>query len=224
VPEKGVSWDFDADESPTALKPVQGSEQEAARRPRTVTFESSTSRPLSVATTEAFPSTGTAMIPTTEHRTIDSFPEDIISSQSSTSLSSHTGEKPARKSRFVIEDSSTASSPAIHPTPEVTQSIPVVNVLVPVPVAGQAGQNLQGLGVSHGTSELAAPPEVRKGRFSVKDTSSGVTSPIPSSIKTMPGELLMLPSRSLSSSPVEGTPDGVRIGTPLELPLPSGMG
>ncbi|KAG0285437.1 hypothetical protein BGZ96_010301 [Linnemannia gamsii] len=201
VIEKGISWNFDGDDA----------DSEEVRRPRTVTFERS-DRPASTATTESTHSTGTAMTPTAETaRTLDSLPDEVLSSQSTTPLSSHTGDKPVRKSRFVVEDGSTASSsPALHPTTDVH----------PLPQAGltynmsslsiQSGQNLQGLGVTPHGAEAGGLPEVKKGRFSVKDT-SGTSSPVPSSIKTMPSDLTHSPSRSLTSSPVEGHSEGVRI-------------
>ncbi|KAG0070816.1 hypothetical protein BGZ90_012500 [Linnemannia elongata] len=201
VIEKGISWNFDGDDA---------ADSEEVRRPRTVTFERP-DRPVSTATTDSAHSTGTAMTPTAETaRTLDSLPDEAPSSQSTTPLTSHTGDKPVRKSRFVVEDSSTAASPALHPTTEAH----------PSPQAGlshnmsslsiQSGQNLQGLGVTpHGT-ETGGLPEVKKGRFSVKDT-SGTSSPVPSSIKTMPSDLLHSPSRSLTSSPIEGHSEGVRI-------------
>ncbi|KAH7051486.1 kinase-like domain-containing protein [Linnemannia elongata] len=201
VIEKGISWNFDGDDA---------ADSEEVRRPRTVTFERP-DRPVSTATTDSAHSTGTAMTPTAETaRTLDSLPDEAPSSQSTTPLTSHTGDKPVRKSRFVVEDSSTAASPALHPTTEAH----------PSPQAGlshnmsslsiQSGQNLQGLGVTpHGT-EAGGLPEVKKGRFSVKDT-SGTSSPVPSSIKTMPSDLLHSPSRSLTSSPIEGHSEGVRI-------------
>ncbi|KAG0374637.1 hypothetical protein BGX24_010153 [Mortierella sp. AD032] len=80
--------------------------------------------------------------------------------------------------------------------------------------------NLQGLGVTPPGTESSGLPEVRKGRFSVKDTSA-TSSPVPSSIKTMPSELMHSPSRSLTSSPVEGLSEGVRIaGVPEQGSLP----
>lgn len=202
VIEKGISWDFDGDDA---------ADSEEVRRPRTVTFERP-DRPTSTTTTESSHSTGTAMTPTAETaRTLDSLPDEAPSSQSTTPLSSHTGDKPVRKSRFVVEDGSTAaSSPALHPTTETH----------PSPQAGlshnmsslsiQSGQNLQGLGVTPHGAEAGGLPEVKKGRFSVKDTSA-TSSPVPSSIKTMPSDLMYSPSRSLTSSPVEGHPEGVRI-------------
>ncbi|KAG0244867.1 hypothetical protein BGX31_008410 [Mortierella sp. GBA43] len=165
LPEKGVSWDFDADEK--ASDPPSQASEEPARRPRTVTFEPSTSRPISVATTDSSPPTGAA--PTLESRSTDSLPEDPVSSHSSTPLSSYTGDKPLKKSRFVVEDTLAAPSPTIpHATVETATSPQVIGSpnlpLTPI----QTGQQLQGLGVS--TSELTPGPEVRKGRFSVNNT------------------------------------------------------
>ncbi|KAF9546804.1 hypothetical protein EC957_009409 [Mortierella hygrophila] len=211
VIEKGISWNFDGDDV---------ADSGEVRRPRTVTFERP-DRPNSSTTTESAHSTGTAMTPTAETaRTLDSLPDEAPSSQGTTPLSSHTGDKPVRKSRFVVEDSSSTASPALHPTTEAH----------PSPQAGlshnisslsiQSGQNLQGLGVTPHGAEAGGLPEVKKGRFSVKDTSA-TSSPVPSSIKTMPSDLLHSPSRSLTSSPVEGHPEGVRIvGASEHGPLP----
>ncbi|KAF9083467.1 hypothetical protein BGX23_011471 [Mortierella sp. AD031] len=202
--EKGVSWDFDGDDA---------GDSEEVRRPRTVTFEPANTRPVSVATTESTHSTGTAMTPTAETtRTLDSLPDEAPSSQTTTPLSSHTGDKPViRKSRFVVEDGSAASSsPALHATSEahLSPQAALSHNLSSLPI--QSGQSLQGLGVTPSATESAGLPEVKKGRFSVKDT-SGTSSPVPSSIKTMPSDLMYSPSRSLTSSPVEGHPEGVRI-------------
>ncbi|KAI8600534.1 kinase-like domain-containing protein [Dissophora ornata] len=230
LPEKGVSWDFDADDAPAAAETVQGPNVEPVRRPRTVTFQPSAIRPLSasessairpLSASESSHSTGTSMTPSLESRTIDSLPEDMASSQGSTPQSTYVGDKPVKKSRFVVEDASIVSSPTIPHATENLQSPQAINYPAHPPAPIQTGQNWQGLGVSHGVSDPSAPPEVRKGRFSVKDTSLGASSPVLPSIKTMPGESMITPSRSLSSSPVEGTPDGVRIGTPLELIPPS---
>ncbi|KAF9123314.1 hypothetical protein BGW39_009111 [Mortierella sp. 14UC] len=202
VIEKGISWDFDGDDAADSEEP---------RRPRTVTFESTNSRPVSVAT-ESTHSTGTTMTPTAETaRTIDSLPDEAPSSQSTTPLSSHTGDKPVRKSRFVVEDVSTAaSSPALHPTGEAHPSPQAALSHNMSSLSIHSGQNLQALGVTPSGTEPGGLPEVRKGRFSVKDTSV-TSSPVPSSIKTMPSDLMHSPSRSLASSPVEGLPEGVRI-------------
>jgi len=222
MPEKGVSWDFDADEKSIDDPSSLGSE-EPVRRPRTVKFESSPSRPVSVATTDSSPSTGTAMTPTLESRSTDSLHEEPIPSHSSTPLSSHGGDKPLKKSRFVVADTP-AASPATPCTPEAVLSPQAVSSpnqgLAPI----QTGQQLQGLGVSHAIPDHLTPSEVKKGRFSVNNTSLSVVSPAPSSVKLLPGEPLLSPSRSLSSSPVDGLLEGVRIGTPSEQALPtSGM-
>lgn len=202
VIEKGISWNFDGDDA---------ADSEEVRRPRTVTFERS-DRPASTTTTESTHSTGTAMTPTADTaRTLDSLPDEAPSSQSTTPLSSHTGDKPVRKSRFVVEDGSTASSsPALHPTAEVHPSPQSGLSYNMSSLSIQSGQNLQGLGVTPHGAEAGGLPEVKKGRFSVKDT-SGTSSPVPSSIKTMPSDLIHSPSRSLTSSPVEGHSEGVRI-------------
>ncbi|KAF9126111.1 hypothetical protein BGW39_006869 [Mortierella sp. 14UC] len=209
IPEKGVSWDFGAEDMP----------EEPVRRPRTVTFERP-DRPVSTATTESAVS-GT---PISESRSLDSMPEDDAQHQIGTPASSHSGDKPVKKSRFVIEESSTAiSSPptsshgaesALMPSGIASSSLSH-NVVSPAPVP--ANQNLHGLGVLSNGVESLSTPEVKKGRFSVKDTTLSITSTIPMSMKTTGGESLMSPSRSLSSSPVEGAPEGVHIGTLLEL-------
>ncbi|KAG0021757.1 hypothetical protein BGZ80_001772 [Entomortierella chlamydospora] len=213
LPEKGVSWDFEGDESASAGQSTPPPGNDVSRRPRTVKFEPSPSRPLSTATT------GSA-----ENRTIDSLPGDTSSSHDSTTLSIHVGDKPAKKSRFVIEDSVSASSPVISHATEILPSPPqplppILSAQVPTHGVIQPG-NMQGLGVSHGATDQGVLPEVRKGRFSVKDTSLSVVSPVLPSIKIMPGDALMSP-RSLSSSPIEGTSEGVRIVTPLESHPPS---
>ncbi|KAG0058660.1 hypothetical protein BGZ89_001076 [Linnemannia elongata] len=209
IPEKGVSWDFGAEDTPDG--PV--------RRPRTVTFERP-DRPVSTATTEST----VAGTPILESRSLDSMPEDDSQQQIGTPASSHSGDKPVKKSRFVVEDSSSAvSSPPTsnygaesHLSPSGMASPSLSHTVVsPVPVP--ASQNLHGLGVSSNGAEPIGTPEVRKGRFSVKDTTLNISSPTPISMKTAGSESLMSPSRSLSSSPVEGVPDGVHIGAPLEL-------
>ncbi|KAF9113804.1 hypothetical protein BGX27_000774 [Mortierella sp. AM989] len=220
LPEKGISWDFDGSDSASAGLPTLKLDEEPSHHPRTVTFEHPTSQPLSITTTGSSPSTGTTMTPTTENRTIDLLPEDTLPSQSSTPLPSHAGDKPAKKSRFVIEESSSVSSPAISHTAETSHPPPVSSSQAQTPGAVPPG-NLQGLGVTHGTADQGLLPEVKKGRFSVKDTSLNVISPMPPSIKTMPGDPMLSPSRSLSSSPIEGASEGVRIATPIEPAPPS---
>lgn len=209
IPEKGVSWDFGADDQP----------DEPVRRPRTVTFERP-DRPVSTATAETLISG--PHIP--ESRSLENMPEDDSQQQIGTPASIHLGDKPVKKSRFVVEDSSSIVSspptsnhgvdsnfsPSGMASPSLSHS-----VVSPSPIL--ANQNLHGLGVSSNGSEPISTPEVRKGRFSVKDTTLSISSPTPMSMKTAGGESLMSPSRSLSSSPVEGIPDGVHIGAPLEL-------
>ncbi|KAG0298049.1 hypothetical protein BGZ96_003317 [Linnemannia gamsii] len=208
IPEKGVSWDFGADDQP----------DEPVRRPRTVTFERP-DRPVSNTTTETLVS-GTLI---SESRPLDNMPEDDSQQQIGTPASIHSGDKPVKKSRFVVEDSSSAVSspptsnhgvdsnfsPSGMTSPSLSHS-----VVSPSPIL--ASQNLHGLGVSSNGSEPISTPEVRKGRFSVKDTTLSISSPTPMNMKAAGGESLMSPSRSLSSSPVEGIPDGVHIGAPLE--------
>ncbi|KAF9355544.1 hypothetical protein BGX26_006420 [Mortierella sp. AD094] len=175
LPEKGISWDFDGDESTSAGRSTLPPGDDLSRRPRTVTFEPSSSRPLSIATTGSSFSTVTS---TMENRTIDLLPGDTLSSHDNAALSNHAGDKPAKKSRFVVEDSVSASSPVIpHATETLPPPPPVPSAQVPTHGVVQAG-NMQGLGVSHGAADQGALPEVRKGRFSVKDTSLGVISPV----------------------------------------------
>ncbi|KAI1317519.1 hypothetical protein EDD11_008326 [Mortierella claussenii] len=222
LPEKGVSWDFGVDDNRSSAGQLgEGSEEDPARRPRIVTFESAPDRLPTVATSGSTSSTGTAMTPIMENRTINPILEDTQSLQNSTPLSIQTGDKPLKKSRFVVEDPSAVSSPAVPLTTEAAQSSLATNSPGPTLPSVVPGQNPQGSGVSQGATDQVAILEVRKGRFSVKDTSGGASSPVLTSIKTMPSEALLSPSRSLTSSPVEGTPDGVRIGTPLEQVLPS---
>ncbi|KAF9930814.1 hypothetical protein BGZ67_005598 [Mortierella alpina] len=218
IPQKGVSWDFDGDD---ADEPPQPSEIEPARRPRTVTFEP-TERPTSSATTDSMPSLGTAGTPIMEFRSLDTHSEDGMS-PSGTPISSQTGDKPIKKSRFVIEDSVGAAIPT--PTasyaadPSLSPNMAATSPLGYNANSGsvQAGQGLHGLGVSSNGVDPILAPEVRKGRFSVKDTTLSITSPSPGSLKIMGNDSLLSPSRSLSSSPVDGASDGVHIGGPLEL-------
>ncbi|KAF9182705.1 hypothetical protein BGZ51_004491 [Haplosporangium sp. Z 767] len=208
VQEKGVSWDFDGDETPIIEQRPQSSDNEPQRRPRTVTFEPSAVRALSVTTTGLAPSTNSAMTPTAEYRTADTLTGDIHSSQCDTPIPNPVG--PVKKSRFVVDGSTAASSPSIPPMADLNQSPQAVSSQGLSTSSIQSGQNFQGLGVSSYSSDHSALPEVRKGRFSVKDTSLG-GSPLPSNIKTLPGEPHLSLPRSTTSSPIEGTPDGVRI-------------
>ncbi|KAF9574422.1 hypothetical protein EC968_006582 [Mortierella alpina] len=218
IPQKGVSWDFDGDD---ADEPPQPSEIESIRRPRTVTFEP-TERPISSATTDSVPSLGAAGTPLMESRSLDMHSEDGMS-PSGTPISSQTGDKPIKKSRFVIEDSVGAAIPTPAPSygadPSLSPNMAATSPLSYNANSGsvQAGQGLHGLGVSSNGAEPILAPEVRKGRFSVKDTTLSITSPSPGSLKTMGNDSLLSPSRSLSSSPVDGASDGVHIGGPLEL-------
>ncbi|KAF9917467.1 hypothetical protein BX616_000921 [Lobosporangium transversale] len=219
VPEKGISWNFDDNDTDT--NPIQDStEDDFARRPKTVTFETLASRPISVVTTGSTPSIETPAVAAIENKTADPLLEEAPSSQTSAPPSSNASDKPVKKSRFVVEDTSIASSPAIPHATDVPPSPRISGPPTPIAPVPQIGHSLQGLGVSHGVIEQGTPLEVKKGRFSVKDTSSGTVSPLPSSIKTTPNESLSLPSRSQTSSPVEGAHDGVRIGAPLEPTTP----
>ncbi|KAG0340815.1 hypothetical protein BG004_006269 [Podila humilis] len=217
LPQKGVSWDFDGDDTPANPELAHGGDGEPVRRPRTVTFEPS-GRPLSTATTESSTSVGAMGTPVMESRILDNMSEDGISSQNGTQALSPSADKPVKKSRFTVEESA-ASSPSTSygatlaqehsQTPSVAVSpSPSYSVMSSI----QSGQNLQGLGVTGSTPDSLSMPEVKKGRFSVKDTTLSISSPVPGAMKVMGSETLLSPSRSLSSSPTEGTPDGVRIG------------
>ncbi|KAF9358161.1 hypothetical protein BGX26_002378 [Mortierella sp. AD094] len=211
LPQKGVSWDFDGDDA----------DEPPVRKPRTVTFES-TNRPISSATTDSIASSGTVGTPIIESRSLDTFPDDGMSSQIATPASSQAGDKPIKKSRFVVEDTviPAASSPTSNYGTDVSQTPsdappPPYNPASSSSV--QSGQSLHGLGVSSNGAEQSTAPEVRKGRFSVKDTLS-IASPTPGSLKVTPGnEALLSPTRSLTNSPIDVAADGVQIGAPLEL-------
>ncbi|KAG0341282.1 hypothetical protein BG000_009630 [Podila horticola] len=221
LPQKGVSWDFDADDDTPASPELAPESDEPIRRPRTVTFEPS-GRPLSTATTESSTSIGAMGTPVMEARTLDHMPEDGTHNGTAFSPAS---DKPMKKSRFVIEETSSPSVPspsssygALAHDSSQTASLAVSPSPSYSAVSSiQSGQNLQGLGVS-GNVDSMSTPEVKKGRFSVKDTTLSISSPTPGNVKVMGSEALLSPSRSLSSSPTEGTPDGVRIGS---LPDPS---
>ncbi|KAI1315417.1 hypothetical protein EDD11_000805 [Mortierella claussenii] len=210
MPQKGVSWDFDGDEN----------DEEPVRRPRTVTFEQ-LDRPISIATSDSISSAGAAGAPVLESRSLEAYSEDGMSPQSVlTPASSHAGEKPLRKSRFVIEESGVSSPVSTYGT-DMSQS--ASNASSPYPSSNsasvgsvQSGQNLHGLGVVSNGIEQTSAPEVRKGRFSVKDTLS-ISAPSPASMRPVGNEPLLSPSRSLSSSPVEGAADGVHISASSEL-------
>src|SRR5690554_5276192 len=143
VQEKGVSWDFDGDETPIIEQRPQSSDNEPQRRPRTVTFEPSAVRALSVVTTELAPSTSSAMTPTVETRTTDSLAGDTHSPQCSTPISNPIG--PIKKSRFVVDGSTASSSPSIPPMADLNQSPQAVSSLGLSTPSIQSGQNLQGL-------------------------------------------------------------------------------
>ncbi|KAF9431973.1 hypothetical protein BGZ76_011464 [Entomortierella beljakovae] len=210
VPQKGVSWDFDADD---------GDEPDAPpRKPRTVKFESPI-RPVSSATPESITSAGTSGTPILENRSLDTFVEDGIGA------SGQAGDKPIKKSRFVVEDTvnsiTSSSSPTSNYGTDVSQTPSGATSPYPPNSATSAssvlsGQNLQGLGMTSINSEQLVAPEVKKGRFRVKDTLS-ITSPTPGSVKAMSNEALLSPSRSLNSSPIDGASEGVQIGAPLDI-------
>ncbi|KAF9373448.1 hypothetical protein CPB97_000536 [Podila verticillata] len=216
LPQKGVSWDFDADDDTPASPELAPESDEPVRRPRTVTFEPA-GRPLSTATTESNTSIGAMGTPVMEARALDHMSEDGMSPHNGTAFNP-ASDKPVKKSRFVIEETSnpSVSSPSSSYGALVHDSQTPSLAVSPSPSYSavssiQSGQNLQGLGVS-GNVDSVSTPEVKKGRFSVKDTTLNISSPTPGSVKVMGSEALLSPSRSLSSSPTEGTPDGVRIG------------
>lgn len=215
MPEKGVSWNFDADDTPIPEPP----KSEPTRRPRTVTFEP-TERPISTATTDSVSSTGAATS-TGEPVYMDPTPQEPRNGSQAVSAPIAVEKK---KSRFVVEDSaspSIASPPSSYsadmsPSPSGVIS-PSMSVNGSTVGSLQATQGLQGLGMSSSSpANEAATAEVKKGRFSVKDTTLSITSPSPASNKSMANDALLSPSRSLSPSPVEGS-EGAHIGLPLDL-------
>ncbi|KAF9198665.1 hypothetical protein BGZ49_000432, partial [Haplosporangium sp. Z 27] len=220
LPQKGVSWDFDGDD---ADEPSHLSDSVPARKPRTVKFESTT-RPISSITTDSIASSGTVGTPIMESRSLDTFPDDGASNQIATPTSGLPSDKPIKKSRFVVEDTiipAVSSSPTSNYVTDMSQT-PSMATSPPAPCNAastssvQSGQGLHGLGVSSNVVEQPTVPEVKKGRFSVKDTLS-IASPTPGSVKLAAGnEALLSPTRSLTSSPIDGV-DGVQIGAPLEL-------
>jgi hypothetical protein len=216
MPEKGVSWNFDADDTPIPEPP----KSESTRRPRTVTFEP-TERPISTATTDSVSSTG-APTSTGEPAYIDHTPQEPRNGSQAVSAPIAVEKK---KSRFVVEDSASPSITSPPPSYSADMSPSSSGVISPsMSVNGstvgsmQATQGLQGLGVSSSSpvAEAATTAEVKKGRFSVKDTTLSITSPSPASLKSMVNDALLSPSRSLSPSPVEGF-EGIHIGLPLDL-------
>lgn len=213
MPEKGVSWNFDADDTPIPDPP----KSEPVRRPRTVTFEP-TQRPISTATTDSMSSIG-APVSAGEFAFIEPIPHDSRNGTPSIAI-----EKPIKKSRFVVEDS---ASPSITSPPSSYSAdmshfasgafSPSLSVNGASVGSVHAAQGLQGLGVtSNSPAPEANAPEVKKGRFSVKDTTLSITSPSPSSNRSVANDSLLSPSRSLSSSPIEGA-EGVHMGLPLDL-------
>ncbi|KAK3828698.1 MAG: kinase-like domain-containing protein [Benniella sp.] len=209
LPQKGVSWDFDGDD-----------DGEPVRRPRTVKFDTS-DRPVSTATTDSISSAGAMGTPVMESRSLEGYSEDGTPMLNATP----TSDKPVKKSRFVIEES--PSSLAISPSPSncgtdmnqsasaATSPSPSFNNIVPTTGSVQPGQGLHGLGVSSSNMEPISSPEVRRGRFSVKDTLS-ISSPSPATLKAVANEGLLSPSRSLSSSPIDFNVDGVQVGVSQE--------
>ncbi|KAF9426717.1 hypothetical protein BGZ94_006109 [Podila epigama] len=229
LPQKGVSWDFDGDDNTDTPDHAHESDAEPARRPRTVTFEPA-GRPLSTATTESSASIGALGTPVMEPRALDNMSEDGASPHNGSAGLGPAIEKPIKKSRFVVEEapspvvsSASSSYGMLHAhdsghTPSNAVSPSHSHNAVS---AIQPGQHLQGLGVSSSTPEPQPAPEVKKGRFSVKESTLSISSPTPANVKIMSTENLLSPSRSLSSSPTEGTPDGVRIGGMVEPGPPS---
>ncbi|KAF9394015.1 hypothetical protein CPC16_000423 [Podila verticillata] len=213
IPEKGVSWDFDGDDA----EPTQDLEGEEIRRPRTVTFgPASGSAPTASVESTVAPSTpapAPAPVPAPVQAAMPILSVDT--SRTGTPTTIPAGDKPIKKSRFVVEDSSASntasSSPIVSNLTEKMASAP--RIVTDFASRNPTGQPLQGLGVSPSISGNGLP-EVKKGRFSVKDTSAGSLSPGPVSIKTMPNEFVS-PSRSVVSSPIDGL-EGVRIGGSLE--------
>ncbi|KAG0026192.1 hypothetical protein BGZ81_006564 [Podila clonocystis] len=222
IPEKGVSWDFDGGDA----DPMHDPEGEEVRRPRTVTFGPS-SNSTSTTSAESTPASAPASAPAPAPEPIPVpvlaatpiLPVDTSRTGTPTTIS--TGDKPIKKSRFVIEDSSVTNTTSSLPiVPNLTeQMVSTPRIATDFATSNPTGQPLQGLGVSPSISDNGLP-EVRKGRFSVKDTSAGSLSPAPISIKTMPNEF-MSPSRSAASSPIDGL-EGVRFGGSLE-PATPGM-
>ncbi|KAF9315847.1 hypothetical protein BG003_002587 [Podila horticola] len=218
IPEKGVSWDFDGDDT----EPTQDLEGAEIRRPRTVTFEPA-SRSTSTASAESTPAPVPVPVPLPVPVPVP-VPVKAVTpilsvdtSRTGTPTTIPAGDKPIKKSRFVIEDSSVnntaSSSPIVSNLTERMAFTP--RIVTDFTTTNPTGQPLQGLGVSPSISDNGLP-EVKKGRFSVKDTSAGSLSPAPISIKMMPNES---PSRSVASSPIDGL-EGVRIGGSLELATP----
>ncbi|KAF9579579.1 hypothetical protein BGW38_004107 [Lunasporangiospora selenospora] len=208
LPQKGVSWDFDADDSSPSEEIPQKSEVDSMHRPRTVTFDTSeASNPL--------PET------TAHYGTSDNLVENGLSLQPTSSLSSQGSDKPIKKSRFVIEES--VSPAVLSPNPGYSTELSPSSTgpVSPAPTAlspntSLSGQNLHGLGVTAHVGDGVAAAEVKKGRFSVKDTTVSMPSPVLASIKVAEKESQPSPSRSLSSSPIEGAHDGTQAGVQLE--------
>ncbi|KAF9304526.1 hypothetical protein BGZ74_001311 [Mortierella antarctica] len=219
IPAKGVSWNFDGDDAEPTLDP----EGEEVRRPRTVTFgpASGTASTASAESTPSLSSPVPAPVPIPLPVPAATSALSVDTSRTGTPTTIPAGDKPIKKSRFVIEDSSVSntasSSPKLSNLTEPRVSTP--RIVTDFTTSNPTGQPLQGLGVSPSISDDGLP-EVRKGRFSVKDTSAGSLSPAPISIKTMPNEF-MSPSQSVTSSPIDGL-EGARIGGSLE-PATPGM-
>ncbi|KAF9323647.1 hypothetical protein BG006_001271 [Podila minutissima] len=189
IPEKGVSWNFDGDDAEPTLDP----EDEEARRPRTVTFgpASGIASTASAESTHALSSPVPAPVPIPVLVPAATSALSVDTLRTGTPTTIPTSDKPIKKSRFVIEDSSVSntasSSPKVSNLTEPRVSTP--RIVTDFTTSNPTGQPLQGLGVSPSISDDGLP-EVRKGRFSVKDTSAGSLSPAPISIKTMPNEFI----------------------------------
>ncbi|KAF9978121.1 hypothetical protein BGZ73_003693 [Actinomortierella ambigua] len=272
MPQKGVSWDFDADDTDESehvdhpqqqQQHVEGGEPAPAPRSRVVTFET----PAAATEENQVPAHGAVLPPQAQSPQLGSTP--------SAAATAATDKLPVKKSRFVIEESPSVGSTSglaspnpgsVHqltsnsvsselagghvPSPGgggshvISPSTPVHPGASGTPLTGMGSSSvgnqhlLQGLGVTSSSSSTPVLgehglPEVKKGRFSVKDTSLSISSPTPTALKVAAsiGSELLSPSRSLSSSPVDGGlglghlggssgigADGVKIGGHLHLP------
>ncbi|KAF9160121.1 hypothetical protein DFQ26_005871 [Actinomortierella ambigua] len=254
MPQKGVSWDFDADDTEESEDQQQQQQQavdggEPVSRSRVVTFDTP------AATTEEGHS---AVLGSSQAQS----PQ--LGGSASAAAPAPAAPAPVKKSRFVIEESpsisggsglaspnpghihqmssnsnsnnNTATSAGANPDmlggPVSSQGHTAVSPSTPLQGqtpslslgVQQPGVLLQGLGVTSSTTPVPGDQsgsagglaEVKKGRFSVKDTTSSLplSSPTPTALKVMPSAgavgndsssmLLMSPSRSLTSSPVDG--------------------
>ncbi|KAG0237931.1 hypothetical protein BGW42_008031 [Actinomortierella wolfii] len=254
MPQKGVSWDFDGDETDEddhEHGPSQQQQQQQQHvddgdqvsRPRVVKFDTSNSGQAAGGTEDGL---APPAAPQAQSPRLGGTPP-----ASSQQQPVQGADKPVKKSRFVIEESPSVSTGTSSPNPGhvhqmagpsdamghpspggssvVSPSTPM-HVGTPL-VSVSSGTHLQGLGVTSSSTPVPSGdqglPEVKKGRFSVKDTSLSISSPTPMALKAMTNsESLLSPSRSLSSSPVDITHsggvgvgnEGVKIGGHLQLP------